>query len=187
VSVGGRPSGAGVVSPVAEASDPVEDEIPGRSFWIGLALGTPVMVYGAVELVNQTGWPRAFGVARWFGGGILLHDLVLVPIVLAVVWAIGRWTPTAVHTPLRAAVLGSGLILGIGWPGLRGYGNKPDNATIHPLDYSTAVLTLLALVWGAALMWSAWRLVRRADRRHPSAHPGDDPGSPRTSRTRAPG
>ena len=58
-------------------------EIPGRGFWIGLVLGTPVMVYGAVELVQQTGWPRAFDVARWFGGGILLHDLVLVPIVLA--------------------------------------------------------------------------------------------------------
>ena len=88
---------------------------------------------------------------------------------------------------LRAAVLGSGLILAIGWPGLRGYGNKPDNATIHPLDYSTAVLTLLVLVWAAALAWSAWRLVRRSARSHASAHPGDDPGSPRTSRTRAPG
>lgn len=141
------------------------DEIPGRGFWVGLALGTPVMVYGAVELVQQAGWPRAFGVARWFGGGILLHDLVLVPIVLAVVWAIGRWTPPAVHTPLRAAVLGTALIVAIGWPGLRGYGNKSDNATIHPLDYGTAVVTLLVLLWAAASVWAAWRLLRPAHRR----------------------
>ena len=100
--------------------------------------------------MQQTGWSRSFGVARWFGGGILLHDLVLVPIVLAVVWAIGRWTPPPVHTPLRAAVLGSALVVAIGWPGLRGYGNKPDNATIHPLDYGSAVLTLLVLLWAAA-------------------------------------
>ena len=68
------------------------------------------------------------------------------------------------HTPLRAAVLGSALVIAIGWPGLRGYGNKPDNATIHPLDYGSAVLTLLVLLWAAALGWSAWRLVRRGDR-----------------------
>ncbi len=146
---------------VAVSSEP---EIPGRSFWIGLALGTPVMVYGAVELVQQAGWTRTFGVARWFGGGILLHDLVLVPIVLAVVWAIGRWTPPAVHTPLRTAVLGTALVVAVGWPALRGYGDKPDNATIHPLDYGSGVLTLLALLWGAALAWSAWRLARPRDR-----------------------
>jgi hypothetical protein len=160
-------------------------EIPGRGFWIGLGLGTPVMVYGAVELVRKTGWSRSLGVARWFGGGVLLHDLVLVPIVLAIVWAIGRWTPAAAHTPLRVAVLGSALVVAIGWPGLRGYGNKPDNATIHPLDYGTAVVTLLALLWGAALVWAAWRLARREPRpsgRAPSAA-GQD--SPRTSRTRA--
>ncbi len=152
------------MSAVPEVADPPDTEIPGRGFWIGLAIGTPVMVYGAAELVQQTGWPRAFGVARWFGGGILLHDLVIVPIVLAIVWAIGRWTPAPVHTPLRAAVLGTGLVVAIGWPGLRGYGNKADNATIHPLDYGSAVLTLLVLMWAAALVWSVWRLVRRADR-----------------------
>jgi hypothetical protein len=165
------------------ARDP---EIPGRGFWIGLALGTPVMVYGAVELVQQAGWPRAFGVGRWFAGGILLHDLVLVPIVLAVVWVIGRWTPAPVHTPLRAAALGSALVIAVGWPGLRGYGDKPDNATIHPLDYGSAVLTLLALLWGAALVWSAWRLARRGARSSASTPSGDAPGSPRTSRTPAP-
>ena len=165
------------------ARDP---EIPGRGFWIGLALGTPVMAYGAVELVQQAGWPRAFGVARWFAGGILLHDLVLVPIVLAVVWAIGRWTPAPVHTPLRAAALGSALVIAVGWPGLRGYGNKADNATIHPLDYGSAVLTLLALLWGAALVWSAWRLARRGARSPASTPRGAAPGSPRTSRTPAP-
>jgi hypothetical protein len=168
-------------------SDTPDPEIPGRGFWIGLALGTPVMVYGAVELVQQTSWSRSFGVARWFGGGILLHDLVLVPLVLVVVWAIGRCTPAPVHTPLRAAVLGSALIVAVGWPGLRGYGNKPDNPTIHPLDYRSAVLTLLVLLWVVALAWAAWRLARPGARSIVPAPPGDDPGSPRTSRTRAPG
>ena len=73
-------------------------------------------------------------------------------------WAIGDLadaTP-AVRSPLRVAVLGSQrLVVAIGWPGLRGYGNKSDNVTIHPLDYGSAVLTVLVLLWGAALAWSA--------------------------------
>jgi hypothetical protein len=142
----------------------VRPEVPGRGFWIGLALGTPLMLYGVVGLVDQTRWSRSFGVARWFGGGILLHDLVLVPTMIGVVWVIGRATPSPVHTPLRVAVLASALVVAIGWPGLRGYGNRPDNATIHPLDYTSGVLTVLALVWAVALGWSAWRLVRRRDR-----------------------
>lgn len=141
-----------------------EPDVPGRGFWVGVVLGAPMMVYGAVALVQQVGWSRAFDVARWFGGGILLHDLVLAPIVLAVVWTIGRCTPPAARTPLRTAVLGTALIVAVGWPGLRGYGNKADNATIHPLDYGTAVLTLLVLLWVAALVWSARRLARPAGR-----------------------
>ena len=140
----------------------VTDDRPGRGFWIGLALGTPVMVYGAYELVQQVGWPRAFNVATWLGGGLLLHDLVLVPIVLALVWAVGRFTPHALHTPLRAGILGSGLILAMGWPGLRGYGDKPDNATVHPIDYGSAVLTALAILWGAVVLWSLLAILRRS-------------------------
>jgi hypothetical protein len=136
-------------------------ERPGLGFWIGLAFGAPVMLYGAYELVQQVGWPRTFDVAKWLGGGLLLHDLVLVPIVLAVVWAIGRVSSPVLRNPLRAGVLGSALIVAVGWPALRGYGNKPDNATIHPLDYGTSVLTALAVVWGVVALWVVLALVRR--------------------------
>jgi hypothetical protein len=140
-----------------------------RGFWIGLVLGTPLMVYGVVGLVDMTGWPRSLDVARWFAGGIVLHDLVLVPVALLVVWVLGRVAPSPVRTPLRVAVLASALLLALAWPALRGYGNRPDNATIHPLDYPSAVVTVLVLVWAWALAWSAWRLVRRRARRRAPA------------------
>ena len=139
----------------------MSDERPGLGFWIGLALGTPVMLYGAYELVQQAGWPRAFNVATWLGGGLLLHDLVLVPIVLALVWAIGRLAPPAVRTPLRVGVLGSALIVAVAWPALRGYGDRPDNPTVHPLDYGSAVLTALAILWGAVVLWALLAILRR--------------------------
>jgi hypothetical protein len=139
-----------------------DDDHPGAGFWIGLVLGAPVMVYGAYELVQQAGWPRAVDVAVWLGAGLLVHDLVLAPLVLVVVWAIGRVAPRALRTPLRAGVLGSALVVAVAWPALRGYGNRPDNPTIHPLAYGTAVLTALAFLWGAVALWSAATLLRRS-------------------------
>jgi hypothetical protein len=144
------------------------DDGPGPGLWIGLALGTPVMLYGAYELVQQAGWPRTVEVATWLGGGLLVHDLVLVPFVLVVVWALGRITRPALGAPLRAGVLGSGLVVAVAWPALRGYGDRPDNATVHPLDYGSAVLTALALLWGAVAAWCVVAFLRRR-RVRPSA------------------
>ncbi len=137
---------------------------PGRAFWIGLAVGVPVMTYGAVGLVHQAGWPRAFAAGRWLAGGLALHDLVLVSLVIALVWVIGRGTPRWLRTPLQSAVLGGVLVLALAWPGLRGYGNRPDNPTVHPLRYGSALLTVLAVVWVLAAVWSCWRFARRHQR-----------------------
>ena len=41
----------------------------------------------------------------------------------------------------------------------------PDNATVQPLDYTTAILTVWAIVWGLVAIWIAIRAaVRRAHR-----------------------
>jgi hypothetical protein len=101
-------------------------------------------------------------VAVWLGGGLLLHDLLFVPIVVTVVWGIGKVLPARHRAPTCAGVLGTALVIAIGWPGLRGYGNRPDNPTIHPLDYTTAVLTATAVVWAAV---GLWLLVVAIDRR----------------------
>ncbi len=137
------------------------DDTPGRGFWIGIAVGAPVMVYGAAELIGQAGWPRARDVAVWLGGGLLVHDVLLAPLVIAAVWAVGTVFPADLRAPIRAGILGSALVIAIGWPALRGSGNRPDNRTVHPLDYSTAVLTALALVWLLVALWMAIGAVRR--------------------------
>lgn len=160
---------------------------PGRGFWIGLALGAPVMAYGVAELLRQAGWSRAVAAGRWLAVGLLLHDLVLVPVVLLVVWLIGRTTPRWLRTPLQAAVLGSGLVLAVGWPALRGYGDRVDNATVHPLHYGSAVLTVLASVWAATAAWAALRCASRARWRRARGPSAAAPGSLRTSRTPDPG
>jgi hypothetical protein len=135
------------------------DDRLGPGFWIGLALGAPVMAYGAMELLHETGSSRAFAVGRWLGAGLLLHDLVLVPVVLALVWVIGRVASPRLALPLRAGILGSALIVAVAWPALRGYGRRAGNPSVHPLDYGTSVLTALAIMWTVLALWTivTWR------------------------------
>ena len=91
------------------------------------------MVYGAYELVQQMGWSRAFDVATWLGGGSGAPRSRARPDRARA--GVGRSAgsrPRSCAYPLRVGVLGSALIVAVAWPALRGYGDRPDNATVHP-------------------------------------------------------
>ena len=62
--------------------------------------------------------------------------------------------PTPWRWPIRAAAIGSAIVLAVSYPALRGFGREtaPGNATVLPLDYTTAVLTVLSVIWVAALV-----------------------------------
>jgi len=130
-------------------------ERPGRGLWVGLVIGAPVVAFGIVGLVRHSSVSRVWSVGLWAGGLLALHDAVLVPLVLAVVWIIGRIVPAVYRAPARFAVLGSALAVALAWPGLRMLGNPSHNPTVHPLDYGAALAWVVAAVWGAALVWTA--------------------------------
>jgi hypothetical protein len=134
------------------------------------------MAFGAVRLVEQTGWARALATGRWLAGGIVLHDLVLVPLVLGLVWLVDRTTPAWLRPPVATGLLATMLVLALAWPGLRGYGNRPDNPSIHPIDSTTATLSVLAVWWLAMAAWATARLVRSRSRRRPA--PGSSAVAP---------
>ena len=137
----------------------------GRGFWIGLAVGGPIMGYGIIELASNAGTPRLLQTGEWLVGGLLAHDLVVAPLVIGLVWVIGKALPSAARTSVRVGTLATVLVLALGAPALLGYGDRPDNATVHPLDYSTAVLTSLVAVWGLTALAqgvTVWRNHRRA-------------------------
>ncbi len=69
---------------------------------------------------------------------------------------LARFLPRCLRAPGPApALFASAVVLLVGWAALRGYGRDqvPDNPTVDPLHYGTAVLTVLAVVWGAAIVW----------------------------------
>jgi hypothetical protein len=155
----------------------------GRANWIALALGGALMAFGAIGLVNDTGVGASVDVARWLVGADLAHDFVLAPLACLVGAAVARALPRWCRAPVQAALITSAVVLIVVFPALRSYGRDqvPDNPSVQPLDYTTATLTALAVVWAAAGVWLLARIATsgRGRRRPPTRA---TPGGHRTSR-----
>jgi hypothetical protein len=119
----------------------------------GLVVGYGVMAFGVIGLVQHASLDRALQVALWVGGVDVLHDLVLAPIVCLVGLAIARVAPPAWRWPLLGGAIGTAIVVAVSYPALRGFGRDtaPGNSTVLPLNYGTAVLTVLAIVWAIAI------------------------------------
>jgi len=141
------------------------DERRGPAFWVGLVIGGAIMAWGAWLFVDLTSSaaPRR-GLVVWIVGIDLLHDLVLVPVVLAGGWLMARFVPARHRGPVHAGVVISAFVLVLAYLPLRGSADGARNPTIQPLDYRTSTLTALALVWSGV---GAWALVRWVSDRHP--------------------
>lgn len=97
--------------------------------------------------------------AFWLAGGVLLHDAILAPIVVAIGVVAARWLPGPFRAVTALAFLIWGTLTIVFIPVLSGQGGKPDNDTIlgRPYWLSWLVMTLV-LASGAAFM--GWRRSR---------------------------
>jgi hypothetical protein len=156
-----------------------QEATPRVGLLIGLVLGGPVMLVGIVGLLHHTDATPPSSYFRFFIGGDLIHDFVVAPIAAAIAFLLLRRTPLVARAPLRAALFGTAVVIAIGWPGIRMYGRMraPDNATVQPLNYATAVATAVAVVWVIAGLWllAARMIERRASRSVSQAVPSRDP------------
>lgn len=137
----------------------------GWKFWTGVAVGWGLIAVGIRGLLvnaNQTHPPDW---AVWFIGSNLVHDLLFAPAVVFGGFAVGRLMPAALRRHVSAALIVSGVLALIGYPLVRGYGERPLNDSHLPRDYLSGLLVLLALVWIVAAVWAAVTLFRSAQRR----------------------
>lgn len=118
-----------------------------RGLWIGIALGAPIVALGIVDALGDAGRTKPAELARWVVGGVVVVDLVVVPLALAV----GRVLRH--RAPVRWALAASATILVVGWPFVRGYGRQPANPSLLPRDYGMGVAVAMATVWAAATLW----------------------------------
>ena len=156
----------------------------GRAFWIALPIGAALMAFGAVGLIGDMGVGAGVKVGGWLVGADVAHDFALAPFACLVGAVVARALPRRFGPPVQAALITSGVLLIVVFPALRGFGRDqvPDNPSVQPLDYTTATLTALAVIWATAGVWLIVRLATaaRGRRRPPSrATPGGRPTSPR--------
>ncbi len=142
---------------------PEADETGGAWFWIAVVVGGAIGGYGLMGLLDAAPATRPPQALLGALGLDLLHDAVLAPIACAVGLVLARFLPAWLRRPVRAGLFASFVVLLIGWAPLRGYGRSrvPDNLTVDPLNYATAVLSVLAVVWIAVAVWVVVSSVRR--------------------------
>jgi len=134
----------------------------GAGFWVGALIGGGIMAFGVMGLLEAAPATRPAEVGLALLGLDLLHDAVIAPLVCVAGIVLARLLPPALRPPVRAGLFASALVILVGWAPLRGYGRDqvPDNLTVDPLDYGTAVITVLGVVWVATAIWAGivwWR------------------------------
>ncbi len=73
-------------------------------------------------------------------------------------WAV----PRIAQAPVRAGLIASAVVVAVAFPAWGGFGRKANNPSVLPLDYTTATLTVIGVVWVLVAVWLATRIVRRA-------------------------
>ena len=125
---------------------------------VGCLIGVPMMAFGVLALVEHSAASPPSSFLRFFIGGDVIHDALVAPVAALLGVTALRRVPQVARAQLRAALFTTAVVIALAWPGIRAYGRTraPDNASVQPLNYATAVLTVLAVVW---LLCAIWLLV----------------------------
>ncbi|MEX0791257.1 MAG: hypothetical protein WD178_10820 [Actinomycetota bacterium] len=118
----------------------------GRGFWLGLAAGWAVMLFGLAGLLDEAvrTHPASFG--AWFVGSALVHDALIAPVAFALAFVIARRVPVRLRPFLRTGLILSAAVLVVAFPMIAGPG-IPGNPSALPRNYPAGLAAILALIW----------------------------------------
>ena len=108
------------------------------------ALGAAGAAYGLV-LVLQQGLSDLVDIVIWLAGGVVLHDFVLVPITLTLLFLGSRLVPDRLRGPVAAGLVVLGTVTVVAIPVLGRFGARPDNPTLLDRNYAAGWLAVAAL------------------------------------------
>jgi hypothetical protein len=127
----------------------------------GAVVGIGLASVGVVSLLQEPHDTHPMVTVRWIVGLALAHDLVLVPLVLAVGACVHR-LPRSSRGWIAGGLLVSGALALVAWPEVRGYGRAPGNPSILPRNYGRGLVVTLVATWAVTAMLAL--LVHRRNR-----------------------
>ena len=124
-------------------------------FWCGVVVGGAICIYGLHGLIGALHGIRSRQFLQWFVGADLAHDLIVAPVACLVGALVARTVPAPARAQVGAGLFATAVVLAIVWAPLHGYGHAtaPGNSSVEPLDYATAVPTVIVAVWALAAAW----------------------------------
>lgn len=134
-----------------------------RWFYLGLVLGVPVMAYGALGILRNSGLTAPVNFVFWFVGGNLVHDFALAPFVFVVGFLLRRKVPARWLAPVQWAMVLSGIVVLFSLIPLAGLGRSRLEPTVQPLNYGLGLVIVVAAIWATALLGPVlWRAIARS-------------------------
>jgi hypothetical protein len=132
----------------------------GVAFWVAVVIGIGLIAVGISTMVDR-------GVSTILNVGVvtvasdLAHDLVLLPVVAVLALALRRVPPVA-RAPIGAALGWTLVVMIVAVPLIGAYGRTPNNPSVLPLDYATAIPTALGIGWVLCALWLGLRVTAQA-------------------------
>ena len=119
----------------------------GPLFWVSAAAGWAVIAWGVRGALHHHIETRPAELGRFFVGGVVVHDLVFVPLVLAGGVVLGRTVRGRWRAPVQAALIISGCAALFAWPEVRDYARVLHNPSSLPHNYTANLLVVVVAVW----------------------------------------
>lgn len=110
-----------------------------------VALGVAVGVYGGYLLLAQ-GLDNLVAAVIWLAAGVILHDGVIGPVLVALGVAVVMLVPHRVRAPIAAGLIVLGTVTMTAVPMLGRFGERPDNPTLLDRNYTVGWLVFAVLV-----------------------------------------
>ena len=126
------------------------------------ASGVLVGVYGAYLLLTRQDTDQIVSAATWLAAGVVLHDFVLAPLVLLLVFVGSRVLPASARVPAVVGMVVLGTVTAFAIPVLTRFGNKVDDDGLLDRSYVVSWLMVAAVVLLAVVAASVARARRHS-------------------------
>ncbi|WP_024799493.1 hypothetical protein [Nocardia sp. BMG51109] len=131
-----------------------------------LGLGGIWLAWYGIDLVLEQDSTSLMSTARWFVGGILIHDAIVAPLCAVVALLARRLFPASWWASIAWGGLCTATLVVVAVPVVQRSGAVPGNPTILDRDYHTGLLIAIAVVWVVVGI----DIARRRMRRPPAPH-----------------